>query len=329
MDLIDHAADGFLRLTNHKKKRRFLAQPEIAKAFNAQKDEIEAIRAETGYWHGLGRLRYPYKGDSKWNGVDHTEAPIDILPPLLKEGLLPQHDFFHGLNNLEGQTDTVSTTPNRQYARAYASMYGETAEGCLEYTYGSRAFWAIYFLADSLLKGWKDIDFLKKEFRIKVLSAQNDPERQHRRKSVEHMLENAEQWGAPSHKPKPPISSNSGLLLATATSDIPNNHPLIVGIRSNAFQAVPMWRPFIAHEVRSSTVISPDQWTCLEVPLQQVESVRAKIREQGLEVPIVPIEFAELMDSEIHFRELGKARQPTEQERILNHKPKLTLGIKS
>ena len=329
MNLLDHSADGFLHLTNLEGKRRFLARPEIAQAFNAQRDEIETIRAKTGYWHGLGRLRYPYKGANKWTGVNHEGVPIDVLPQLLKEGLLPQHDFFHGLNNLESHTDTVSTTPNRQYARAYASMYGETAEDPLEYTYGSRAFWAIYFLGSTLIEGWKDLDFLKNEIRIKVTSALNDPERLHREESVKHMLENAPQWGAPSHKPKTPLLSNSGLLLASAYSDIPTNHPLVIGVQQDTFEVVPMWRPFIAHEVRSATAVTPDQWTCIEAPLHKVEDVREQIRNQGLDIPVVPIEFAELIDSEKSFKDLGKVRQPTERERVLNYNPRQSLSTKS
>ena len=329
MRIIDSSIDALLHLVDRRKRAKFLADPEIKAALDSCREDLQALRGETGYWHGLGRFRYPYNAENKWSGVDHSGAPVDVLSPLLRKGLQPQHDFFHGLNNLEGQTHTVSVTPNRQYARAYASMYGETANDPLKYTYGPRAFWGIYFLGNSLLEGWKDLDFLRNEFRIKVLSTQDDPERKHRRDSVEHMLSNAKQWGAPSHKPKPPILSNSGLLLATATSDIPNNHPLIVGIRRDAFQAVSMWRPFIAHEVRSATAIPPEQWTCLEAPLKQVEAVRAKVREQGLDIPVVPMEFAELLDGEMHFRDLGCVRQPTEQERILNHNPTPGLECKS
>ncbi len=319
MNLRNHIADTFLHLTNRGEKDRFLAKAGIKEEFGEEIADIKAIHEQTGYWHGLGRLRYPYKGENKWNGTDHNGEPVDILQNLLEEGLKPQHDFFHGLNNLETRTDTISTTPNRQYARAYASMYGETNKSGPEYTYSSRGFWAMYFLANSLVEGWKDIDFLKNEFRIKVLSSSTDPEREHRRNSVNHMLEQAPQWGAPSHKPKSRFLSNSAVLLATATSDIPNNHPLLIGIRKDAFQPVPMWRPFIAHEVRSASTITPDQWTCVEAPLVHVKAVREKIHALGIDIPVIPMEFAELNDSEKPFSELGKVRHPTEEELVLNH----------
>lgn len=95
--------------------------------------------------------------------------------------------------------------------------------------------------------------------------------------------------------------------MSRAKSDIESNFPIIIGVREDSFKPLPIkFTVMRAYEKRSSEVISSEQFSHLQVPLSKVDAVRQRVQELGLDLPIVPIEFVELIQSEMPLEEVSK-----------------------
>lgn len=298
-----------LRWASTRQANRFLDQPGVGDAYHAQADSVSALHADTAYWHGTGRFQYKPLNGSKYGGVDHDRTE-DVLDSLLGEGLSPRHDLFHERFALEGHEATVSLTQRRMYARLYGCLFS-SSESNPEFLYGSRMFWWSYFFSRMAWEAMKDREFRRKEIRMVAkrnwdrLRGQADVEFQRQRQEI---WEKARAWTDTMRRDGKFGRGRVNLhtIMTRCTSDISGNHPLVIGVKPDAFEPVPLWSPVQTYEARSAEPISPDQWSCVEVPYQCREGVRAKIEGAGFNVPVVPLEFGELVCREIPFEDLAR-----------------------
>ncbi|MBL7077055.1 MAG: hypothetical protein ISS31_06260 [Kiritimatiellae bacterium] len=282
-------------------KESFLADPAAREAFDAQKGRIAALQRCTAFWHGTGAFQYAARG-SKYGGVDHATV-VNVLDSLMEQGLVPQDDLLSEQFDLEGHAASVSLTQRRLYAGVYAALYSHP-DVPVQYRYGHRAFWWLCFWESIIFHALGDWETVKKEVRIvvdKLFRSPRDLLAQHLR-----FRQRAWLWTRTIRKDEKYATPFLHRIMVGCTSDIPGNHPLLIGAKHGAFEAIPLWRPAASYEARSAAPIPPSQWSCIEVPMSRVQSTKQALEKAGLDIPVVPIEFAELVCSNAPFDELTR-----------------------
>lgn len=275
-----------LRLVNDPQKRHFLEANVVREEFESTRKEIEGMLCKTRYFHGTGTRHYTANGRSKYDGTN--EKAQDSLHSLLSEGLVPQEDIYNERLGT-GAEKSVSLTKNRLYARLYAELFLPEKDR-LDYRYGSRPFWWTMFLVRMAVKRAAEPPAKRNWGTLKEI-------RRREREKIRKWADSFRKDGRYRHNPL-------GLMMC-GKSDIAENHPVIIGVGEGAFNPLPIRNSgFAAYETRSGETIPPASFTHVQVPLRHAENVRQKIASLGLRLPVIPMEFAELIDSEKRLWEL-------------------------
>jgi len=176
----------------------------------------------------------------------------------------------------------------------YASRFMYEA-GNLNYEYGSPQFWAFHFAARMLFRAMSEL-FGKRRGREEIPREQRD----------EIWKETMENW-ALSFRSDDTYRGKNLFKVIGAKSDITGNFPVIVGVRKGEIRPLPMNHPSVAlYEHRTDQTITPDRFTHIQVPIDAIPEVSELVRQSGQVIPVIPIEFVELINSQTPFSELIK-----------------------
>lgn len=261
--------------------------------FHARK-QIAKLLEQTEYFHGTGRFLYSSNGNSKYEGV--TDAPHDTLNSLATDGLKPQNDLFADLFTGK-EIPTISMTHLRNYARVYADLFSQEGTG-LGYEYGTRKFWWNYLLMKMFFDALTDPGHYRRTWQ--------------RRKEIKKFkmkkrnIYNPDKW-ASSFRNDSKYNGSTMRLIQEGKSTITGNYPMIIGIRKGTIKPIPIIsRAVRRYETRTDQTISPGQWSYIEVPLRKITETRETLSEVNgkIDIPIIPMEFVELLLSEKPFSEL-------------------------
>ena len=283
-------------------KEIFLGDPEIRKQFESQCAGIKKLLGQSAYFHGTGAFHYKNLGASKYDGT--TDEINDSLRSFLTNGIVPQFDLFNEEWTKAGRSISLTKLPI--YARIYASLYLNENEK-LDYEYGSRAFWWRLLLTRMVVQGVTDPDLMTKAFmdRAKrIFNPKGCPDIVQRKKR-KHQQSRA--WTSGFRKDDQAADSPLHVFrtMETGKSDIPGNFPVIIGMRSEGVLLLPIkYEAVKSYEYRTDRVIDPANFTHLQVPINKVEEVRKRVKELGLQIPVVPIEFVEIINSDTSIKQL-------------------------
>jgi hypothetical protein len=237
--------------------------------------QISCLYQKATHWHGTGRYHYEHQNGSRYIGVSE-ELVTDILIAILDSGGLEPHlDPW-----IDSGNKTVSLATVRMHARAFARIH-LFEKDVLLYELGSIKFWIrLYFL---LLFLWlcsnfrSHFPFIKSLFRssffkdIKAYS--NTIRRPKRNKSVG-------------------IFSIFGKEIPV--SDIPGNYPILIGVvvpSKDLIDTIPLTHKV---EQRSLKQIALSQCTHIEVPFKNLKEIQKLLKEKGVSIPVIPLEFGDL-----------------------------------
>lgn len=291
--------------------------PELVRAYEERRDEIERVLADTELYHGTGRYRYLPKDGSKYNGIVSSEDGIHLLATVLEEGLRPQEDLFAEVFTGKDQP-SISLTHLRMYARIYANLFEESGNGKLSYEYGSQSFWWQYLGLRMVLNMFTDPEWYSDwiaNIKIRLFEKEESEHRLTRRKLLRSRMDGWQRTfrhddkydGLPHH------------LMCFGKSTIPENHGAIVGVAKGAVQPLPILHGYVRrYEVRSGQAVNPDQFTYLEVPEAVVEQTRALVADSSFpDLPVIPMELMELHHQQKPFASLTAPHPDTFKSRAL------------
>ena len=280
-----------LALSNPTNKRGFLDKH--GEFFEKMRSKIKSTLEDTEYFHGTGARHYANNGH-KYYGIDHNQIN-DSLGSFLKNGILPQKDIFNEV--FDGSSGTISLTKLNLYARVYASLFLEEGND-LEYEFGSRAFWWRYLLLKMVIDSLTDTKFIADKIRgsiSRVLDSEKRERYLEERRKRKEMIQN---WTSSFRKDKKYIKKPIGVM-EKAKSDIKGNYPIIFGIKSGTIETIPLSiRSVGMYESRTKKPISPEAFSHIQVPLKNLEEAQHKVDETALDLPVIPIEFVEIIASE-------------------------------
>ncbi len=236
--------------------------------------QITALYALATHWHGTGRYHYRHQEDSRYQDVQ--EDIVDILTKIIESGgLKPHTDPW-----INSGGKTVSLARVRMHARAFARIH--VCEGdALLYELGSVKYWLrLYFL---LLFVWlmsnigDHLNFLRSLLRT----------------SFSRDVQN---WASAIRKPsKGKVVSIFDIFKGhIPTSDIVGNYPVLIGIVADPkdlINTIPLTHKV---EQRSLHTVMLAQFTHIEVPLQYVAITEEILKETGVFLPVIPLEFGDM-----------------------------------
>ena len=77
-------------------------------------------------------------------------------------------------------------------------------------------------------------------------------------------------------------------------TDIEGNYPVLIGVVAGAKDLIETTS--IAHKVerRSLKPITLQQFTHIEVPLQNIAETEKVLKDQGVSIPVLPLEFGDI-----------------------------------
>lgn len=275
----------------------FLGAADVRRQFDETRDQIAQLLGDAEWWHGTGTRKYVPVAGSKYAGACTREAQ-DVLPSLLT-GLRPCRDLYVDEARFDNPDRTVSLTRTRMYAKGYALRHFCEGES-LEYEFGSRDFWYHCITTRMGIEALRRRAGLAMIGRMAVARVRAMVDRQYR--TARHA-----RWRARRDQ----MSKWSSDIRADARdvlhSDIPGNTPVLIGVRRGVVRPLAVGPPTLAlYESRADGDIPAAAFTHLEVPLARVHTIRAAVEQVGLRgaLPVVPIEFADLVQSECDFEEL-------------------------
>lgn len=261
------------RIVRKQEERHLVLPPppgNLIAEYNRKRSFIEDLYRDVGYWHDTGRKQY------------REGEVIDVLDSLLtSRGLLPSRDQF---DLKKGETFSTSVTDRRMYASLYAKMH-QTDKASLEYEYYPRSVWSKIFLGvinrmagDELLPGANPIDILKMGIKFR-LDYRNWYKKVRRNPSLRQRLRNIK-------------------------SDIPNNYPILIGVRENYINPIDTSGFVSLYERRVGGHIPIEGITHLEVPLSKVLETERFLEQKGIgNLPVIPMELGEIFSSKFSLRE--------------------------
>jgi len=214
---------------------------------------IGSLYADAEYWHGTGRYKYNEHGSIR-----------DVLKGIIAEGgLVPHEDDW---DPKRGKIQSISLARARMYARLYACMHMPCGAR-LTNELGPRHFWGYcFFLSASVVA---HIEY---------------PLQRH----IHDYPNKLREWTG--KVSKRPHTLKSIFLEGT---DIPDNYPILIGIKKGSVQPKLGSRFFNLHEARSEALIRFSDMTHIEVPEVNVAETTALLRSAGHDIPIILIEEGE------------------------------------
>lgn len=238
------------------KSKNEIVQDELFQ--NSVKD-LTKVYKNVWRWHGTGRFQYK-------NG-----KVVDVLENILKEGgLVPHRD---PLDYTRGEMYSVSTSPSRTYSSLYAQLHYESGKRFRPFNQTAYG-WLFYMIEIVKASFRHDRRLLKKDFRIQNNLTGKDTEYFHKKYTREKVYRRD--------------MVNGGV------SDIKGNYPVIIGIKEKTFQEAEIAEVLRKHESRSETTISINDFTHIEVPVDNVKEMKYLLKKHGLvNLPVYAIEFGE------------------------------------
>jgi hypothetical protein len=234
-------------------------------------DAYRTVAATAQLWHGTGRFQYD------------SGATVDIFKQIIEQGSLrPASDHYTTL--LGGkEMMSISTTPLRIVARAYADMHGLGERE--PHRYGSSMFWASYYYSFF----YAELFLLHSFVIAKNYRAWN-------RSTATPSGERA--WGKKVNQQASHVWDVFG-----SGSDIAGNYPILLGIAK--YRGVAKLPPIMAKaEVRLTAPVTINDLSHLEVPASQVAVVSQLLRAHGFVTPVFPIELGERVAADHSIAEL-------------------------
>jgi hypothetical protein len=236
----------------------------------------------TKFYHGTGAYSYMFdttKYDGKNVGIRF------MLEEILTNGLRPQRDLFNDVFGT-GVENTLSITESREYARCYSTLFMHE-KSRLEYEYGSPIFWG-GLMALQMMKRYKPI-----------INHADKQIAQKNRRDYEDMCNG---WSRSFRKDGRYEGKNVFCHL-TARSDIEDNFGIVIGIKD--VPTISIDHKFLnISEQRINTVVDPSEFTHIQAPIKYFDQVRILAETNNFKKPIIPIEYAELINSEMPIEEL-------------------------
>jgi hypothetical protein len=277
--IIDFMSRTYLN-ANHFSKNSFLKRHK--EEFLDSKPQIIEVLNNTKFYHGTGAYSYMFdttKYEGRETGVRH------VLDEILTNGLIPQRDLFNDVFGT-GTQRTLSITESREYARCYATLFMYEKDK-LRYEYGSSLFWG-GIMALNMIKIYQP-----------VIHHIDEGITQRNMQDYKKMCEG---WSR-SFRKDGKYEGKNFLYHLTARSDIKNNYGIIIGIKN--MPTIPICYRFLTmSEQRIKTTVNPAEFTHIQAPLKNIEQARIAAKKHNITIPIIPIEFVELINSEMSMNQL-------------------------
>lgn len=239
---------------------------ERAAEYQKYEPEIAALYGKATHWHGTGRFRYERT----------TDVSYDVLAKILEAGgLQPYRDPW-----IDSGAETVSLATVRTLARQFARVHAYE-KSTFVYELGSVKFWhRLYFF---LLSVWMCTDFKSQRTIIGGVV---------RGTFFRDLME----WESAIRKSdgKARVSVLNITSEKTWVSDIPGNYPVLIGMALDAKDLIATTPIARKIEQRSLRPVSLQQFTHIEVPLANIAETERLLRECGVSLPVIPLEFGDL-----------------------------------
>lgn len=271
--------ERFITNKAEKKLRPYRILAELVKQNNAAQyqkylPEIEALYRQATHWHGTGRYRYErMKGSRDEAGGN---VVFDVLVGIIESrGLQPYRDPW-----IDSGGETVSLATVRMLARGFARVHAYE-HSTLLYELGSLKFWhRLYFF---LLAVWVCSDRQSQSMIMQRLFRGS-------------FFRDLQIWESAIRKPdmKKRVSILNVFQKRAAVSDIKKNYPILIGVVAESKDLIETTRIARKFEQRSLKPISLKQFTHIEVPLQNVAETEKVLNEQGVLIPVIPLEFGDI-----------------------------------
>ncbi|NTU47179.1 hypothetical protein HGA88_06140 [Candidatus Roizmanbacteria bacterium] len=230
-----------------------MAIPDLRTAFDS-----------TWVWHGTGRYQYDPR---------NRNTVRDVLQTIISEdGLIPHTDV---LDFTQGKMESVSTSPARLYSLMYAQCHFE--KGHSFFGYGRNGLIWSYYLAPMAWRGLIETFIDKNPDYTQMLD----------KTAREEFSTNASGF----HDKYSQIKPRKSDMFKGGVSDIAENYPILIGIKSGSFEQSPIGKLLDKHELRSQTPISIENFTHFEVPENKVQEVKMLLQQANKTVPVYPIEW--------------------------------------
>lgn len=240
--------------------------------------KIEECYARASYWHGTGRYHYAHQDGSRYS--QNTETVMDVLGSITTAGGLKPH--FDPWLPTEGKCrESVSLATARMHSWVFARVHLYKTDTLL-YELGNLQYWVPLFLV--LLLTWLS---------EKPFHGVSEFSRMRRRTP---MMRSFQTWAGAIRKREGGrvISLGSVLRGKDIWSDIPGNHPLLFGISDKHVKTYRV-APFLRKaEVRTLELVPFASMTHIEVPLANVEETETFLKNNGVILPVLPLEVCDI-----------------------------------
>jgi hypothetical protein len=206
---------------------------------------------ETTLWHGTGRYKY------------HDGEIVDILEGIIKSGgLVPNKDDW---DMKRGLSQTISFARDYSYARLYASLFLPPKDRTFKELVRRLVLSARFFLPSK----W-------------VAYNEYSPFQPH----IIDVRKKLKEWGR-KLTTKPPRFFT--ILFLWGGTDIPDNHPVIIGVKSIVVRGTKGSRFVDLYEERSEQKVSIADFTHIEVPQDKIIKITELLNEAGWNIPVTSI----------------------------------------
>lgn len=296
--IINELCNLYFEIYNKSKKVCFLDKHRSE--FQYARTEIVDILNQTEYYHGTGAYHYEYD-NTKYEG--ELKRIQYSLESILSQGIVPQRDFFNDIFET-GSEKTVSLTNLQPYARCYANLFLSEREE-LQYTYGPSQFWGWVVAARIVIYGAIE----KARRYIREERGREEPYKSRRDFFWPNYRTMLKGWTR-SFRRDGKYEGKNFLFALGANSDIAGNFGIVIGIKKGIVNPLPIkYKSVALHEIRTDKPISPAEYTHIQVPIRMRAKVKEELIRAGLNIPVIPIEFVELINSELGFSNVLRARR--------------------
>ena len=270
--------ERFILRKAEKKLRPYREQAELVKQEKAAEyqeylPEITRLYSQTTHWHGTGRFRYERMKDL--DGA-RGSAVFDVLAGIINSnGLQPYRDPW-----IDSGGSTVSLATIRMHSRTFARVHA-CEKSIFLYELGSIKFWLrLYFV---LLFVWLCTDRQAQSTVVRGLLRHS-------------FFRDLRIWESAIRRPdtKKKVSILNVFQREILLTDIEGNYPVLIGVVAGAKDLIETTS--IAHKVerRSLKPITLQQFTHIEVPLQNIAETEKVLKDQGVSIPVLPLEFGDI-----------------------------------
>lgn len=210
----------------------------------------EDLYKNVGSWHGTGRYKYE-------NG-----EVVDILKGILDEEALSTYSDMS--DQKRPNAHSVSVAHSRAYARLYASLFFPVKQRGLRELW-NRLRWCCHYLLPSLWVAWKELVPLPFTVGYKSKVPSFIAKFSHEAQSLFYLL----LWGG---------------------TDISSNHPILIGIKREAYSITHGSQFVDLHEDRAVEPISIEKFTHIEVPRCRVSEIQQILQTAAYKLPVIALE---------------------------------------